>query len=630
MSDRATSAHNWLRDSSLQIISAVIGSSLLVTAITTLASEINQPNVSLNVIPHYRTQSANVNEPEVEYYEIIVNNNGKRQATNMTLSAYFNGSILNPTLFFSGEALSVPAIEPISPPQNPQIKGSLVRWDIPRLASGAMMIFNVWTSTNDSATRFDPYYVTAIFDEGSKTYPVFGTADIELGRFPNILAGMEEAQTTQRILVTSIILCAIFFTIAIKYKKIKEIINERKEGRKWNEIKFDLFLALPITMLSSILIFYICEEIPLTALLHYLIMPPLDVTDGPPVDKIVTYKTGNYTQGDLLLSAGIFWGLSFSARSLLSYLIAKLLIPKFHEEFKEKPINTRYLGISSILIMGAPLTSTVMLFFSKSTYSIPPVYLFFLFLVIDMIRMSVLVIVIPKISIKTNKLFNYGLNALSIVTGLLHLLLFVTLLRTQLITPEPISGFLGPLIGICLIGGILQLLQIPLMKFREERNSRSRRLAAALFSVVLIGVWIWLLHHITSFEQEILSIGSPVITGSPIILTGIIVIVLNIAYIGLARVIDTRKIKRVKLKSWLDLLKTSNTGNVSSSKPCYPVELPIPVTVQLEYDDSNGKVSPEEKTKIIENKTITFHNGESKVDDNWTSPAIDKEGKLQI
>src|SRR5215210_3709056 len=135
MSDRATSAHNWLRDSSLQIISAVIGSSLLVTAITTLASEINQPNVSLNVIPHYRTQSANVNEPEVEYYEIIVNNNGKRQATNMTLSAYFNGSILNPTLFFSGEALSVPAIEPISPPQNPQIKGSLVRWDIPRLAS---------------------------------------------------------------------------------------------------------------------------------------------------------------------------------------------------------------------------------------------------------------------------------------------------------------------------------------------------------------------------------------------------------------------------------------------------------------------------------------------------------------
>src|SRR5215203_1306576 len=400
MSDRSSSAHHWLRDSGLQIMSAVIGSSLLVTIITTLASEIDQPNVSINVVPHYRAQPTNVNEPEVKFYEIIVNNIGKRQATNMTLSAYFNGSILNPTPIFSGEALSVPNVENISASQSPLIKGSLVRWDIPRFASGEMIIFNVSTSTSYSATKFDPYYVTAIFDEGSKTYPVFGATDIESGRFPNILAGRDEAQTTERLLITSIILSAIFFTIAIK---------------------FDLFLALPIAMLSSILIFYICEEIPLTALLHYLIIPPHDVTDGPSIATIVSYKSVDYRQGDLLLTAFIFWGISFFARSVLSYLIAKLLIEKFH---KEKLINTLYLKYSTVFIMGVPLASAMMLFFSKSTYSISPVYLFFLFLVIDMIRMSLLVIVIPKITIKSNKLLNYGLNALSLVTGLLQLLLF--------------------------------------------------------------------------------------------------------------------------------------------------------------------------------------------------------------
>jgi hypothetical protein len=92
MSEKA-SAHHWLKDSGLQIISALIGSSLLVTAITTLASEINKPNLSLNVIPHYRTQPAGVNDDKIDYYEIIAKNNGKRQATNVILSAYFNGSV---------------------------------------------------------------------------------------------------------------------------------------------------------------------------------------------------------------------------------------------------------------------------------------------------------------------------------------------------------------------------------------------------------------------------------------------------------------------------------------------------------------------------------------------------------
>src|SRR5215208_2796450 len=621
MSDRATSAHNWLRDSSLQIISAVIGSSLLVTVITTLASEINQPNVFINVIPHYRTQPTNVNGPEVKFYEIIVNNIGKRQATNMTLSAYFNGSILNPTTIFSGEALSVPPLDNISAPQSPLIKGSLVRWDIPRLASGEMIIFNVSTSTSYSATKFDPYYVTAIFDEGSKIYPVFGATDIESGRFPNLLATREEAQTTERLLTTSIILSAIFFTIAIKYKKIKEIINERREGRKWNEIKFDLFLALPIAMLSSILIFYICEEIPLTALVHYLIIPPHDVTDGPSIDTIVTYKSVDYKQGLLLGIAFIFWSILFIARFVLSYLIAKLLIERFH---KEKPINTRYLQASTAYIMGVPLASTVILYFSKSTYSISPVYLFFLFLVIDMIRMSVLVIVIPKISIKSNKLLNYGLNALSLVTGLLQLLLFVTLLRTWWTGAEIASNWSYSILMVSfLISGALQFIQMIFLKRREKRTSRRLLWAAISISAGLMAFWIAILSIISYYQHPVLSIESPNITGSPVIVTGIIVIVLNAAYIGLARAMDIRKVHKVILT--LDGLKTDLIGKdicSKRSKPCFLAGQWISVSGQLECTKvDSGTILDKEVQEIIGRKCIIVDNGGGVSEDNSKFPA---------
>lgn len=619
MSGRAGSASQWLRDSGLQVISALIGSSLLVTIITTLYAEINQPNVSLNVIPHYLNPPADIKEPKVDYYEIIVKNDGKKQATNMNLSMYFFGNISNPTPFFTGEEIGAPIVENVSSPQDAQIKGSLLRWDIPRLAPGAMIIFNVWTT----ATKFDPYYVTAIFDEGSKTYPVFGSADIESGRFPNILAGREDAQTIQRLLILFVVLCALFFTIAIAHKKIKYIIKKRSEGRKW-EIEFDLFLALPITILSAILILYVCEEIPLSLLLNSVITPPLDVTDGPSIDTEVPYKTVNYKQGDLLLSAGIFWGISFFARCLLSYLIAKLIIKKLYKEkYNKNPIPDQFLASASIFIMGVPLASAITLFFSKSTYSISPVYLFFFFLVLDIIRMSTLVILIPNVSMKSNKLLNYGLNAISLVAGLLHLLLFVTLLKIVWITKEIESDFLLTLMVICLIGGLAQLTQMILIKIKEKARGRWL-LAAASVSAFLIGLWMSLLYFITSKQDPMLSIGAP------IVLIGIVTIVLNTSFIGLARLMDIRKINRVKLILSLDPLKTSYADNDNScSKPCYPVGLPIPVTGQLKYDDSNGKVNPEERTKIIGGKTILFNNGESKVGDNSTSAETDKEGNLK-
>jgi hypothetical protein len=600
VSDKSSSGFQWLRDSSLQIIAALIGSSLLVTIITTVYSEINQPNISLNVIPHYPNQPADIKKPEIDYYEIIAKNDGKRQATNMSLSAYFNGSISNPTPYFSGEVISEPTVKNVSGPQNTQIKGSLLRWEIPRLAPGAMMIFNVWTT----ATKYDPYYITATFDEGSATYPVFGSADIESGRFPNILAGREDAQTIQRLLILFVVLCAISFTIAIAHRRIKEIIKNRREGRKWKKIEFDLFLAIPVTILSAILILYVCEEISQSLLLQSLIIPPLDATDGASIDTPVVYKGITYTQGNLLLSAGIFWGISFFARSLLSYFIAKIIIKRLYH----KELPKQFLASASVCIMGVPLASSLILFFSKSTYSTSPVYLFSLFLALDVIRMLVLVLLIPKLTMKNNILLYYGLTAISLVAGLLQLLLSTMLFKTWWITHEIKSDFLFPFMIICLTGGSLQLLQIALMKFKEEIISRSRRLAAAFISVGLIAVWIWLLYFITSYQQEMLSVGLP------IVLIGIVVIVLDVSHIGLTRVTDVRKIHKITLT--LDPLETASNSSNTCAKPCFPVYASVKVKGKLKYNDSDRKVGKQK---------ITFDNGEGKAGDDSTFAATTNE-----
>jgi hypothetical protein len=606
VSDRPNSAFQWLRDSSLQIISALIGSSLLVTIITTGYSEINQPHVYLNVIPHYPTpvNPSEIAEPSIKYYEIIAKNDGRRQATNMNLSMYFFGTVSNYTTFFTGETINEPEdqkqegaktipIETIDDRNEmAQQTVSLLRWDIPRLAPGAMIIFDVWTD----ADKFDPYYITATFDEGSATYPVFGFHDIESGLFPNILAGREDAQTIQRLMIIFVVLCAISFTIAIAHKKIKDIIKKRREGRRWNEIEFDLFLAIPITILSSILILYICEEIPRSILLESLIMPPLDATDGASINQEVTYNGIAYKQGYLLLIAGIFWGISFFARSLMSYFIAKVIIKKLYN----KELPKQFLASTSVFLMGEPVASSIILFFSKSTYSISPVYLFSMFLVLDIIRMSVLVLLIPKLSMKNNSLLYYGLVAICLVAGLLQLLVFSTLLKidsTNEIEASFESSFLSLLVFICLIAGLLQLTQIVLVRHKEKVNATARwpHLAAATISAGLIIAWIAILYDTTSRQDAL------IFTGSSIILTGIIVIVLNISFIGITRVMDIRKIYRVSLT-----LEIAHNSSDASPERSFPVHAPLKVKGELKYNDSRRKLGK---------PRITVDNGEDRIED---------------
>ncbi len=337
MSEKNKSTFQWIRDSSLQIVSALIGSSLLLTIFTALYSEFNQPNIYLGIIPHFNTTSDFESKPKVNYYEIMIRNDGKTSATNLTAYMYFFGPIKKYTTFFTDEKITN-----LQQQQTGTI-ASLLTAEMHRLASGAMTIIYVWVDAN----KYNPYFISATFNQGSSTFPVFRPPDVESGHFPNILAGHDDTQSIQRVIIISSIFCVISFTIVIANKKIKELIY-RKRGSKFSTKKdFDLILAIPITIILAIFLLYVCEELPKAILIPSLIVPPIDATEGASIDTTINYKGIVYTQGYLLAVSGIFWTIVVISRIFLSYFIAKNILSKLYDKDDQrwhlnKFINKRF------------------------------------------------------------------------------------------------------------------------------------------------------------------------------------------------------------------------------------------------------------------------------------------------
>ncbi len=75
--------------------------------------------------------------------------------------------------------------------------------------------------------------------------------------------------------------------------------------------------------------------------------------------------------------------------------------------------------------MGAPIDTTITLFFSKLTYGISPVYLFSMFFFLDIIRMLILILFVLRISLKSNNFFYNILSAIVLISGITHMYLFL-------------------------------------------------------------------------------------------------------------------------------------------------------------------------------------------------------------
>jgi hypothetical protein len=295
-----------------------------------LYSEFSQPNIHVSITPHYATD-LNYTEPKpkINYYEILLRNDGKTPATNLTFSMYFFGNIKNYAISFTDEKAQ-------SKKENKTGgETSLIVGEMARLSPGSMTIFNASVDAN----KYDPYYISVTFDQGSTSFPAFIPPDIESRRLPNILSGNEGGYAVQQLIIISSVLCITSFTVAVIYKRIKEKIRVKREGRIHQIKEFDFFNAIPVIIISSILLLYVCEEIPKYVLVPSIISPPMDVTEGASLDAPFEYGDVEYKQRDLLVVAGIFWGIVVFARISLSYLIAKSLISKIYAHYPRWQLN---------------------------------------------------------------------------------------------------------------------------------------------------------------------------------------------------------------------------------------------------------------------------------------------------
>ena len=141
-------------ESLVQIISAVIGSTLIVTALTSFSSVINNPNIFLQIQPQISEVSEsneNVQPPPVSSYQIIARNDGRTQATNLTLSIFIRANIIHWTPILHSEEIE----------KNSTInyeKWSLLTVGLPRFTSGAVIILRLDVK---NATNVTPYFVSA-------------------------------------------------------------------------------------------------------------------------------------------------------------------------------------------------------------------------------------------------------------------------------------------------------------------------------------------------------------------------------------------------------------------------------------------------------------------------------------
>ena len=200
-------------ESAIQIIASLIGSGLVVTALTWLVSDVNKPNIYLNVQPQLSTNLKNTDNTQaspVSYYEITARNDGRSSATNVTLSMFFNGKILHSIPILHSEDV----LEGKSGTAGTM---SFKSFYLHRFASGAITIIRVDVQ---NATIISPYFVSASYDQGSSQYPNFLPVDVQTGRFPNILIG--RIDPIQQLAIIFSILSALSFGVAFTGTKIKK------------------------------------------------------------------------------------------------------------------------------------------------------------------------------------------------------------------------------------------------------------------------------------------------------------------------------------------------------------------------------------------------------------------------
>ena len=350
------------------------------------------------------------------------------------------------------------------------------------------------------------------------------------------------------------ILSAVSFTVALVGIKIKKRIQ------KGLIIAADLIWVIPAVILTSVFILFVFEELPRTLLVaSSVLIRPVDVSTG--LSILVRPPNSDYNQGQLLAGAFAFCIISWFARYMIGYHIVRLIIPKayayseipkvytYSREHNAKPrqtpkyiqdfVKSRSLRWISLLLVGMPLYSFVVLFFSKAIEGFYPSSLFLIFLVVDIIRILSMILVIPKLlepkllEKVTIAIPYFSLIGISIIVSTAQLVLLVLMTKKVNILSAPDGIFLSvfifsiiTLISYAFLGTYIALQN----RAKEIANKKYRILLAISWTLTLL-IWIFWISfflQVTLFQHQILRMDIPVINiGNTSMISGVAFLVIT-------------------------------------------------------------------------------------------------------
>ena len=305
------------------------------------------------------------------------------------------------------------------------------------------------------------------------------------------------------------------------------------------------------------------------------------------------------------------------ARVFLSYLIAKSLISKLYSNDPRWQLNKsskNILKVACISIMSVPIDLTISLFFINTTYTISPTYLFSIFLIVDIVRMLILVLIIPRISLKTNNFFYYILSAISILSGVIHVSFFFIYLKLPTYYKNESQFFQEGWYYFFLVVGLFSLGRLVLTILKEKGGRWLY--GGAVLSIIVIIMWSMVIYYLTSSKDSILS------SGLPVIAIGVLMFPLEGAYFFITRLVRVRKVYQPLLE--IDKVENSlGTHPVTRETPV-PLDERMKVFGSLSYNDSKGMTRPINKSLII------IHNWKKKDISITDKSETNENGKFEI
>lgn len=427
------------KESGLDILTAVIGSTLIGTSLTTIYSDVYiQPYVDIKV-----TEKRNELSPlnTVDYYEVLFKNTGQKYASNSQLNLFFFANITKfLTVIHAGNVTFQESATSL--PDSGQILPSMLTASLGKFPKNSIILVYVWVKPWEYNTEqqylSNAYYISATYDEGSNhlsSNSLQTSYRDNVGKFiPYIKEDSSDFVSLTNISFVTMVLSVLAFAILFKIRRVKQMmIKKRKSVPPLPQKRYDILFLIPIIFASSVFIFFI-EVYLRDAIFVFLPKGLIDLTNYyTPINMIIHFE-GDYDMSMFpFLIYGFFGFITiWITKLLITYTISKVILKyslntDYHISFKIDEGENKKLFLLCTII-SLPIYTLIDYFFS---INISPYTFITLMMFIEFIQLSVLFYFLQRqitgdkiirLSTKLSKIF-------SSFTGITYLVISLFIVR---------------------------------------------------------------------------------------------------------------------------------------------------------------------------------------------------------